>query len=308
MLIDVHAHYLPPFLLEALDAAGRRPALPNFPDWSPELALAAMESFGIERTILSVSTPGVHFGDDAAAIALARQCNDYVAGLQIKTDGRLDGFAAMPLPCIDGAIAEVGYALDALGMAGIGLLASYGDHFLGDAFFDPLMEELDRRSAIVFVHPMGHPTSRALGLAAPLWMVEYPLDTTRAAVNMIVKGTLTRFPRIRFILAHAGGTLPYLHARIAAASLVDPRLVALDPATISANISSFYYELAQASGPATFAALAAVAAPDRILFGSDFPYCGDAAVASMVRNLDGFAGGPAALTANARTLFSRADA
>jgi len=303
MLIDVHAHYLPPFLLAALDAAGRRPALPNFPAWSPEIALTAMERFGIERTILSVSTPGVHFGDDAAAKALARRCNEYVAELTEHTDGALGGFAAMPLPCIDGAIREAEYALDILRMAGIGLLASYGDHFLGDPVFDPLLEELDRRGAIVFVHPMGHPSSRGLTLAAPLWMVEYPLDTTRAAVNMIVKGTLTRFPDIRFILAHAGGTLPYLHARIAAASMVDPRLDALSPETISANINSFYYELAQASGPATFAALGAVADPGRILFGSDFPYCGDAPVRSMIDNLQGFSGGPATLTANAKALF-----
>ena len=303
-MIDVHSHDLPDFYLAALDAAGRRPSLPNFPSWSEARCLALMDRFGIEASVLSTSTPGVHFGNDAAAAALARQRNEYCAELFDRNSGRLGGFAVLPLPAIDAALAEVAYALDVLKLDGVGLFANYDGVFLGDPMFDPLLAELDRRSAVVFVHPMGHASSRTLKLDAPLWMLEYPIDTTRAALNMIVHGVPKRFPRVRFILAHAGGALPYVGGRIGASSLIDPRFPSLTQAVVAEDLACFFYETAQSTSAAVFAALQTVAPASQILFGSDFPYCGPPAIAAMVEQLQP-SFDRAAAEASAQYLFPR---
>lgn len=280
--VDVHTHPIPPFLREALLAAGRSPSLSGFPDWSPDLALRFMDEFGIAKSIVSVSTPGVHFGDDAAARALARHYNEYCAGLRDGHPGRFGAFAALPLPDVDGACREACHALDVLKFEGVGLLASYGEEFLGAPVFEPLMAELDARAALVFVHPAGHPSSRALTTGFPLWMLEYPIDTTRAAVNLIMTGTTRRYPRIRFILAHNGGTLPFLAWRLSAAPLIDTRYAHMDEAGIRAEIARFHYEIAQSPGREAFGSLLAVTGTDHILFGTDWPYCAP----KVVRHLE----------------------
>ena len=181
MLIDVHHHCLPPFLVEAFAAARRGPSLPAFPRWMPELSIALLDQFAIDRAMLSMAVPGPHLGDDAQGAQLARRFNDYCAKLKTQ-ESRFGAFGTLPMPDVAASLGELDHALDELGLDGIGLFASYGDRFLGDRLFDPVLAELNRRRAIVFIHPMGHPSSRALNLAAPLWMLEYPIDTTRAAV------------------------------------------------------------------------------------------------------------------------------
>ena len=303
-MIDVHSHYLPQFLVDALTEAGRTSSIPKFPAWSVGSCVELMEEIGVRASILSVSTPGVHFGNDRQAAALARRCNEFCAELFSTTDRKLGGFAALPLPAIDAAMAEMAYALDVLKLDGVGLLANYEGRFLGDSFFDLLMAELDQRGAVAFIHPMGHASSRALQLSAPLWMVEYPIDTTRAALNLIINNIPQRFPKIRFILAHAGGALPFLAGRIGAASLIDSRYEHLDDARVARDVASFYYETAQASSAASFAALREVASPERMLFGSDFPYCGKAPIRSMLKQLGpNFDAAKADLAAN--SLFPR---
>lgn len=272
-LIDVHSHYIPDFLLSAYVAAGRTPALSGFPQWSPELALDAMTQSGIRTSILSVSTPGVHLGDHKEARRMARRCNEYCAQLKLDYPGRFGAFAALPLPDISGARDEIAYALDELKLEGIGLLASYGDVFLGSPELDPIMEELNARHAVVFVHPTAHPTSRTLKLEIPLWLLEYPIDTTRAAANLIMTGAMSRFPNIRMILAHGGGALPYLSWRLSAAPLIDHRYRHFSRQDILDAIGRFYFEIAQAPDNAAFGAMLEVGDPARILFGSDWPYC-----------------------------------
>lgn len=285
-LIDVHAHLIPPFYREALLAAGRGPSISGgFPAWSPEQALEQMQENGIAVAILSVSQPGVHFGDDRAAGTLARTFNDYMARLSVGHAGRFGAFAVLPLPDVAGALAEIDYALDVLKLDGIGLLASYGEQFLGDDKFDPLLERLDACEAVVFVHPNLHPASRALTLNVPAWVAEYPFDTTRAVVNLVLTGKRRRYPKIRFILAHAGGAIPFLTWRIAATPQIDKRYATLASEDIRSDLRSFWYETAQAPGPETFGALHLIAAPERILFGSDWPYCLSPVTAAMIAAL-----------------------
>ncbi len=286
MRIDVHFHAIPAFYREAAAAAGRGPTTSRgFPAWTPELALALMDQNGIATAITSISQPGVHFGDDVKARKLARQCNEHAAELIRRWPRRFGAFAALPMPDVAGAKAEVLHALDVLKLDGIGLLASYGERFLGDPAYDPVLALLNEREAVVFIHPNYHPSSRALGLKLPGFLVEFLFDTTRAAVNLIFSGAIERFPRIRFILAHAGGTLPFIAWRLAAAPSIDPQF-ALTPERIRAGIRHFWYDTALSAGQANFGALDAVADPSRILFGSDWPFAPEAITRETVASIE----------------------
>lgn len=286
--IDVHAHIVPPFLIEAAKSAGLGASISaGFPAWTAEGALAFMEENGIATALNSVSQPGVHYGDPHKARVLARRCNDFMAELVARHPSKFGSFAALPLPDIDSALVETTYALDVLKLDGVGLLASYGTSFLGDAEFDPLLALLNECGAKVFIHPNYHPSSRSLGMNIPGFLVEFPTDTTRAVANLIFSGARDRFPDIRFILAHNGGAVPYLSWRVSLAPLIDKRFQSFTQASILSAIRSFYYETAQAAGPGPMAALAEVADPERILLGTDWPYCppavtqaGDASLAS----------------------------
>ncbi len=272
--IDIHAHPVPAFLTEAATAAGFRASISaGFPKWSPALALEFMDANGIATTINSISQPGVNYGDDAAARALARQCNELFAELSAQHPKRFGSFAALPLPDVDGAIAEARYALEVLKLDAVGVLASYGTNFFGDKKFDPLLAFLNDRAAIVFIHPNYHPSSKTIGMDVPGFLVEFTFDTTRAVVNLIFGGAVERFPRIKFVLAHNGGTLPFLGWRLAMAPLIDKRFQSFSRQSIFAALRGFYYDTAQAAGQGTMAAMREIADPTHLLFGSDWPYC-----------------------------------
>jgi 6-methylsalicylate decarboxylase len=303
-MIDVHFHLIPQFYRDAVYEAGRGPAIGRYPDWSPQLALELMDANGIALAITSLAQPGVGFLPADKAAAFARRCNDYTAELITQHAGRFGCFALLPMHAMDAAIEEARYCLETLRFAGISLFASYDETFLGDTAFDPLLAFLDSCSAIVHIHPGLHPSSRALVLPWPSFMIEYPFDTTRAAVNLLFSGALERFPHIRFILSHAGGTLPYLAWRLSVAPMIDKRLTQRSRAEIFAGLKTFWYDNALASGPQSMTALAQIAAPDRILFGSDWPFCSTRVVAEEVKDFTA----PDFLSPDARTAIARENA
>jgi predicted TIM-barrel fold metal-dependent hydrolase len=284
--IDVHAHVIPDFFREALRGAAHMSTSGAYPDWSPELQLRTMDRNGIATMIVSISYPGVHHGDDAQAGTLARRCNELKADLGARWPGRFGGFATLPLPDVEGAVREAAYALDVLKLDGVCLLANYAGIFLGDDHYAPLFEELNRRGAVVFVHPGMHPASKATGLKVPGFMMEFLFDTTRAAVNMIFNGTLERYPRIRFILAHAGGVLPYFSWRLSVAPIIAPPLLeGWTAARVWSNVRSFWFDTALSPGPQTMGSLREVAQPGRILFGSDWPFAPDGLTGQSIEAL-----------------------
>jgi 6-methylsalicylate decarboxylase len=283
-MIDVHFHLIPQFYRDAVYEAGRGPAIGRYPDWSPQLALEVMDANGIALAITSLAQPGVGFLPADKATSFARRCNDYAAELIAQHPGRFGCFGLVPTHDMDDAIAEAHYCLERSRFEGISLFASYGEKFLGDEAFDPLMSYLDSSSAVVHVHPGLHPSSRALALPWPGFMIEYPFDTTRAAVNLLFSGALQRFANIRFILSHAGGTLPYLAWRLSVAPMIDKRLTQRSRAEIFAGLKAFWYDNALASGPQSMATLKQIAAPERILFGSDWPFCNAGVVAEEVKD------------------------
>jgi predicted TIM-barrel fold metal-dependent hydrolase len=269
--IDVHLHILPAFYSEEAAAAGRIPAQGRFPVFTEARMLEVMDANGIGAAVTSVSQPGVHFGDDAAACKLARRCNDYAELLRQDHPARLGAFATLPLPDVAGSMAEADRALDA-GFEGVCLFTSYGGRYLGDPWFDPLMALLNRRRAVVFVHPTMPPECGRLGLQWPGFMAEYVFDTTRAAINLVFTRTLERYPDIRFILSHAGGTLPFIAWRLSVSPLIDPRLPQLSQQQVYAELSRFYFDTALSPTDVAFNALSAMGAGDRVLFGSDWPF------------------------------------
>ncbi|HTH99276.1 MAG TPA: amidohydrolase family protein [Stellaceae bacterium] len=308
-LIDVHAHILPDYYTQAVTASGRAPSISaGFPRWSAQAQIEMMDRLEISATINSISQPGVHFGDDAAARALARRCNETFAEMAAGYPQRFGSFAVLPLPDVAGAVKEIEYALATLKLDGVGLLASYGEAFLSDPEFVPVLEALDHHGATVFVHPNFHPRSRGIQKDLAGFLVEFPIDTTRAALGLVFSGAVERYARIRFILAHAGGALPYLSWRVSLASMIDQRYAAMTRERVMAQIGRFYFDLAQASGPQVLACLNEITTPDRILFGSDWPYCdekvGQATVDAVVGNAQGprFGG---AFRENALALFPR---
>jgi 6-methylsalicylate decarboxylase len=221
--VDVHFHLIPPFYREAVYAAGRGPAIGKYPDWTPQLALDLMDACSVEVALTSLAQPGVGFGDEVSAQVLARRCNDYAAELVARWPARFGAFGTVPMWSIKGALDEVAYALDVVEFDGVSLFASYGENFLGDARFDPVLAMLNERGAVVFVHPGLHPSSKGLALPWPAFMMEYLFDTTRAVVNLIFSGAIERFPRIRFILPHAGGLVPYFAWRLSVSPMIDAR-------------------------------------------------------------------------------------
>ncbi len=280
--IDVHFHLIPQFYRDAVYAAGTGPAIGRYPDWTPELARELMDRHGIALAMLSLGQPGVGFLPDARAGAFARRCNDYAADLIAQHPARFGCFGLLPMHDIDAALDEARYCLETLRFDGISLFASYGAKFLGDAAFDPVLDYLNARDAVAHIHPSLHPSSKGLDLPWPGFMIEYPFDTTRAAVNLLFSGALERFANIRFILSHAGGALPYLAWRLSVAPVIDKRLKQRSRAEIFAGLKTFWYDNALASGAQPYGTLSQIAAPDKIVFGSDWPFCNDRVVAEEI--------------------------
>ena len=272
--IDVHHHIIPDAYAAALDDAGfAKVAGVERPPWSDALALEVMDKHGIEVAVSSVSAPGVHFGDDAKARALARRCNEAAAELARKHTGRFGGFAVLPLPDVDGALRELEHALDVLELDGVVLLASQSDgRYLGDPAFEELLAELDRRQAVAFIHPAIPTSVEHIPVDIPVFAMEFTFDTTRAAFNLAYTGALERYPNIRFILSHAGGTVPYLAWRFGLLWLRDPALVERAPKGGVHYLSQLYYDTALSANPHALRSLLELVGPDRILFGSDFPF------------------------------------
>ena len=305
--IDIHQHVVPPFWAHALPTHGGDPSGTVIPQWSPDSAIDFMDSQQVATGILSLTAPSVIGWDKSERRRMARRVNEYTADLVTKRPDRFGNFATLPLPDAEGALWELEHALDTLRADGVILLANYAGKYLGEAAFEPIWSELHRRHAVVFVHPGQPPLPTAAGVPGPL--VDYPFDTTRAAVQLVLNGIVDRYPGARIILAHAGGFLPYASHRFAELARVF-RPAAAKPADILATFQRFYFDTALSSGPAALPSLKAFAGSGHMVFGSDFPYAPAGIGASFTAKLDAGNG----LTAdehrainhgNACTLFPR---
>ena len=268
--IDVHHHLSPPSYVAASNV--NHFGEPPMKSWTPEKSLADMDRAGVAVAILSVTTPALNFTSGDAARKLARECNDYAARLGADHPGRFGSFAIIPLTDVDGSLQEIAYALDTLKTDGIGLMTSYGDKWLGDPSFLPVMEELNRRKALVCTHPTTANCCVNLVKTQQPQMIEWGTDTTRTIADIIFSGNAQKFRDIRWIFSHAGGTMPFLIERFVRNPLVEPSAKATVPEGTLAGLKRFYYDTAQTSNKGSMSALSAIIPVSQIVFGTDFPY------------------------------------
>ena len=274
--IDFHAHPVTKGFHRAMAALGidvrKEDGFP-MPDWSADAHLSFMDQACIDHSVLSVSTPHIHNGDDAASRGAARKINEELAAVCEGNPARFSFAAALPLPCVGGSIDEAAYAMDTLGAVGVKVPTNANGVYLGDRTLDPLMEELNRRKTLVIIHPCRakeRPVNVITGTVAAIF--EYPADTTRAVLNMISNRIMTRYPNIRWVVPHCGSFLPYMLQRFSGVSGILAAKGMMENVDVSAEFSRLWFDIAGDPEPAQLDMLRSVAEDTRIVYGSDYPY------------------------------------
>ncbi len=243
-----------------------------------------MDEHGIDQAVLSISSPGVHFGDDAAAVQLARRVNDFAAEVCAQWPDRFRFFASVPLPAVEASLAEGTRGLDELGAAGIVVETNTHGTYLSDPSYEPFFAELDRRGAVLFVHPTSPPGHEQTALVLPRPMLEFLVETTRSMVGMMVDGTLARHPNVRVIASHCGAFLPLMIDRLklfAAFGIGPDDADGLDDA-----LGRLWFDMAGMPVPTHAETLIGRAGSDHLLYGSDFCWTPPSVVALQVDALD----------------------
>jgi predicted TIM-barrel fold metal-dependent hydrolase len=283
--IDMHAHFIPDLYREAASAAGHGhpDGMPAIPPWSADAALSTMDALDITTALLSISSPGVHFGDDDAARALARTVNRCGSGLVADHPDRFAVLASLPLPDVAGAIDEIAFAYDELGLDGVVLETNSGGVYPGDPVFAPVWDALDERSALVVLHPTSPPGWELVARGRPRPMLEFPVDTARAVADLLLTGTLHRHPRVTVVVPHGGGVLAAVADRITTFAAALPQAQGAD---VAAPLRRLYFDLAGMPLPHQLPSLLALAGPDRLLYGSDWPFTPEPLVKHLLAGLD----------------------
>jgi len=276
-LIDTHHHFYPPEYQKAwLDWEDAR-KIPHFTQqvgWSVEKAISQMDAAGVRTGILSLaSTPGLWFDAGVpAAVAMARTCNEFGAKMVRDHPGRFGLFATLPMVDVDASLKEITYAFDVLKVDGVGLQTNYADKWPGDPVYKPVFEELNRRKAVVYFHPLVAACCGRLSVGTFPAVIEVPHDTTRAVASLLLSGTLARNRDIKWLFSHAGGTVPMLAGRMEYFFKFRKDAGEIAPNGFEAEFRRLYYDTANATHPASMAALLKLIPESQITFGSDYPY------------------------------------
>ena len=269
--IDVHHHLVPPGYLDAV--AGQRMGGGGRVKWSPAMSIEDMDKSGTAVSVISLIQPAASSADAALSRRLARESNEYAVRIARDHPGRFGSFATLPLLDTDGTLKEIDYALDTLKADGVGLMTSYGDKYLGDEAFAPVWAELNRRKAVVYTHPLTPACCRNTVKGLPPGVVEYATDTTRTIASLVFSGTAARYPDIRWIFSHSGGTMPFLLSRFTRQELdMKERAKERMPDGVMHELRKFHYDTAQGNHSGALAALMKIVAPSQVLFGTDFPF------------------------------------
>jgi len=267
--IDIHHHVVPPAYVDAVKDREGVAA----PKWSPQASIEDMDMNGIATSVVALIQPGAYFKDVELDRRLSTQSNEYVAKMVQTYPGRFGSFATLPLMDVPGSLKEIEYAMDTLKADGIGLMTSYGTKYLGDKHFWPIWEELNRRGAAIYVHPLMPECCKNPFPEVPPSAIEYATDTTRTIASMLFGGAANKFPNIKWIWSHSGGTMPFLWSRFTRQE-VDMKEKAKEvlPNGVLAEVKRFHYDTAQGHHEGAMAALRALIPTSQIMFGSDFPY------------------------------------
>jgi aminocarboxymuconate-semialdehyde decarboxylase len=283
--IDLHHHAIPDFYWEASNEDGNAAGGITPPRWSLEGAIAYLDEAHIDAAVPSISTPGVHLGDDAAARSLASKVNEYLAEIKRDRPDRFGAFAILPLPDIEGSLEQIAYALDVLELDGVSMLTNAGGSYLGDARFDPVFEELQQRAAVVFVHPTASPDPIAHTLDLPDSLLDYPVDTSRAIAKLHYSNTFARTPDVRYVFSHAGGTIPFVASRFSIVDDMDVIPGAQERGAFADALPRLYWDTASAFSDPVLHMLRSVTGLGTVVFGTDYPYPRDAISIAGLRQL-----------------------
>jgi predicted TIM-barrel fold metal-dependent hydrolase len=285
-LVDVHSHFLPPVYVEEAIAAGHTTpdGIPAWPQWTVDAQLRLVDTEGIDRSVLSLSLPGVHFGQDAAAIALAHRVNDVAAELQAGHPDRFQFFACLPLRVIDASLLELTGSLDELGAPGVVLETNSHGQYLSHPDLEPVWAALDEREATVFVHPTSPPAWERTALALPRPMLEFRIETMRTIVGLVMAGVLQRHRRVRVTVPHAGQRLPAIVERVELFGRASMR--AGEDGLFRVQLGRLWFDLAATPMPRHTAALVDVVGPEQIVYGSDYCLAPPAFVTAQIQALD----------------------
>jgi len=275
--IDTHHHYYPPAYQKAWLEWEDRRNIPHFAQqvgWSVERALADMDAAGVRTAVLSIaSTPGVWFDWPAADVnRIVRECNDFAARMVRDHPGRFGQFATLPMIDVDATLKEIAYVFDELQVDGVGLQTNYGDKWPGDAAYRPIFDELNRRKAVVYFHPLVAACCGRLSVGTFPAVIEVPHDTTRAVTSLLLSGGFARWRDIRWLFSHGGGTIPMLAGRINFFHGSARNVAEFAPDGIEAELRRLHYDTANATHPAAMAALLKLVPTSQVLYGSDYPY------------------------------------
>lgn len=278
--VDVQFHFSPPYYTEMVKAAKH-----VWTDrWSTAAALAYMDKNHVAVGVISVSTPGVNFLPRAESVAVARRLNDSAAQVARETPGRFGNFATLPMLDVGATLSEIAYCFDTLKMDGVCMMSNVNGVYLGDPQFAPVFDELNRRKAVIFIHPTDPADMGQLKIAP---VAEWPFDTCRAAIDLVYSGTIRRCPDIRIILAHAGGALMGVARRVTEMS--ELYSTAKPPVTMDEaikHVSSFYYDLAIAAHENAIGALRDLSSLENVLFACDWPFAPDKKVEMNVAGFE----------------------
>jgi predicted TIM-barrel fold metal-dependent hydrolase len=291
-IIDTHHHIYPPRYtnanLQRLLADTSVLGASAYTGWSPQLALEQMDKAGVRSAVVSMTSPGIWWGNDEDGRTWARVCNEFGAQMARDFPGRFGMFAAIPLPDSEGSLREIAYALDTLKLDGIGLLTSYAGKPLGDPSFAPVFDELNRRKVALFVHPtMSCCGMKIANVDAPT--IDFPNDTTKTLMSLANSGTFARCPDIRFIFSHGGGTMPMIVQRLVGAmrNLSPEQRAKVAPNGLEAELKRQYYDIASvAMNPAGMAAVFKFIPLDRLLYGSDAPFGSTTTIAAHLAKFE----------------------
>lgn len=275
--IDIHAHAMLPSYIEGLKELGIDAAVEEgypLPQWSEEAHLAFMTEAGIDYTVLSLATPHIYNGDERLTCRVARKINEETAALCQKSPDKFGFVAALPFPSIEGSWQEIAYAMDELGALGVKIPSNARGIYLGDERWEKIFAELDRRKALVIVHPSPAPQVPRQGTVTGRVMAlfEYPADTTRAMLNLLASGMLERYPRIKLVVPHCGSFLPYMKQRASAMFAMLSSMKMMEPVDMERSMRRLYFDLAGDPMPDALDMLLRITDKEHILYGSDYPY------------------------------------
>ena len=276
-VIDTHHHFYPPEYQKSwMDWEDAR-KLPHFPtqvSWSVSGAVEQMDKDGVATGVLSLpSTPGLWFDKGPEeANRMARLCNEFGANMVRDHKGRFGLFATLPMVDVDASLKEIAYAFDTLHADGVGLQTNYGDKWPGDPIYNPVWEELNRRKAVVYFHPLVAACCARLSVGTFPAVIEVPHDTTRAVVSLLLHGAFARYRNIKWLFSHGGGTVPMLAGRIDYFHGRAPNAKEFAPDGIIAELKRLHYDTANATAAPAMAALLKLVSVSQVTYGSDYPY------------------------------------